>query len=52
MNIMILKNIKFSYMYKNNLQIVKQEDNILIVPNTINSFIDYLDNNEKLYITS
>jgi hypothetical protein len=33
------------------IKFVKQEYNILIVPKTINSFINYLENNEKLYIT-
>ncbi len=32
------------------IKFVKQEDNILIVPNTINSFVEYLENNKKLYI--
>ena len=31
------------------IKFVKQEDNILIVPKTIISFVNYLDENKKLY---
>jgi len=34
------------------IKFVKQEDNILIIPKTINSFIDYLDTSDKLYVTT
>ena len=33
------------------IKFVEQEDNMLIIPKTINSFIDYLDKNYKLYVT-
>ena len=33
------------------IKFVKQEDNILIVPNTISSFLTYLEENDKLYIS-
>lgn len=32
------------------IKFVKEEDNILIIPQTINEFISYLDNNKHLYI--